>query len=105
MRTVIVLALTCLAFLATHSVAQDKVDDADAAPVESDLILEPDEDVKDPELKPDGEYSSQAVGNSKRWQLDSGEFDSESTAPKPQGNSGDGDGYSGFRLRLPTKPD
>ncbi len=106
MRTIIIMSLAVLCSLATNGLAQDsiEIEEIETAPLDTDLILEPSEKVSDPDLKMDGKYSSEAVGKRKRWQLDSGEFDLDSTTPKPRRNSGDGDGYSGFRLRLPTKP-
>lgn len=104
MRKLILTWLIASCF-ATSSLGQDGSDEIESVPLDTELMLEPTEEIPNPEVHSDGEYTSQGVGKKKRWQLDSGEFDLESTSPKPRRNSGDGDGYSGFRLRLPTKPD
>ena len=100
MRKITLLSLA-LVSLTCNAFAQDGVDIIDSDPLDTDLSLESLTEV--PKLEPnlDGEYSSKPVGKRKRWQLDNGEFDLDSTTPKPRRESGDTDRYSGFRFRLP----
>lgn len=100
----IFVALLCVIVSVARASAQGAEDGVDSTPLETELELEEQTQDLNPESHEDGEYTSKPVGKQQRWQLDSGEFNLDSTAPKPRRNSGDGDGYSGFRLRLPTKP-
>lgn len=81
---------------------QNEIDSLDLPLKIEGEIEDPLKDATNPDLHDDGIYSSQRVGKEKKWQLDSGEFDLDSTAPHPKNSSNDTEGYSGIRLRLPT---
>ena len=100
----VALCSVIVACLASNVLAQDRTDNAGSEPPETELKFDELQQGFDTGKHADGDYTSQAVGKKKRWQLDSGEFDLDSTAPRPRRNSGDTDGYTGFRLRLPSRP-
>ena len=88
-------------FLAFTTSAHAGFDNIEPIPMETEFMLEPLSENQGVDVKIDGVYASQPVGQHQRWRLDSGAFNSESTAPR-LGLTGDDDGgYSGVRLRLP----